>query len=144
MDRRASPLAMGPADIDPAVRGGAWLLSATGLHHRDDGADHPVAAQGRRLRSDLVRCHHDHRHGDGAHSPAGWAEPLRDQEYRPGYPVARCDLGRDAVRRADDRGRGDDVLVPWHRNLVPRCADGLEDALIIFSVSTEWSPLLPR
>jgi hypothetical protein len=39
----------------PAVRRGARLLPAAGLHHPDDGADHPAAAQGRGLRPDLAR-----------------------------------------------------------------------------------------
>ena len=44
----------------------ARLLPAAGQHHPDDGADHPAAAEGRRLRPDLVRRADDDRDGDRA------------------------------------------------------------------------------
>ena len=68
VDRVHASLALGAAGGDPAAGGGPRLLPAAGVDHPDDRADHPAAAQGRRLRPGLVRRRHDHRHGDGARS----------------------------------------------------------------------------
>src|SRR5262249_26199095 len=105
VDRFVGALALGAARGDPADGHRARFLPPTGVHHPDDGTDHPASAQGGRLRSHLVRRDHDHRHGDGADSSAGGPEHFRHQEYRPGYPLARRGMGGDAVCRADDARR---------------------------------------
>ena len=63
----------------------ARLLSAAGVDHPDDRADHPAAAARRGFRSHLVRRGHDHRDGDGLDSSAGRPQYFRDQEYRAGH-----------------------------------------------------------
>ncbi len=61
-------------------------------HHPDDRADHPAAAQGRRLRPGLVRHADDHRDGDGSHPSAGRTQHLRHQEHRAGHSAARMSI----------------------------------------------------
>ena len=92
------PVELGAAGGDPGAGRRARLLPAAGVDHPDDRADHPAAAQGRRLRPDLVRRRHDHRHGDGADPSAGRPQHLRHQEHRAGHPLARHHLGHAAVR----------------------------------------------
>ncbi len=124
MDRVAPPLALGAARRDPADGDRARLLPAARVDHSDDGADHPAAAQGRGFRPRVVRRDHDHRDGVGPDPSARGAQPVRDQEHRPGHPIARRGLGRDAVRGADDvRGRAA-VHLPRYRDLVRRRGDG--------------------
>ena len=55
VDRRAAVVALGAARRHPAHGGCARLFPAAGVDHPDDRADHPAAAESRRLRPDLVR-----------------------------------------------------------------------------------------
>ena len=91
-------------------------------HHPDDGADHPAAAEGRRLRPDLVRRVMTIVMEMGLIHPPVGLNIFVIKNIAPDIPLSRRDLGRAALRRPDVASPSAALRVPAAS---PRCLPDL-------------------